>query len=121
MGEVITAIGNVCSSITGVGAVIALIALIISKARSPEKNQNKRIEECEKEIEGIKAQMVENKKEVERKFKKDLERLDNLEHGTMIIQKALLALLRHGIDGNDIDAMRNARDELETYLVEHKK
>ena len=33
------------------------------------------------------------------------------------MQRALLALLSHGIDGNEIDGMRRAKTELETYLT----
>ena len=32
-----------------------------------------------------------------------------------------MALLAHGIDGNDIDAMKKAKAELTDYLIQDKK
>ena len=32
--------------------------------------------------------------------------------------KALLALLRHGIDGNDVEGMKKVKSELEQYLID---
>ena len=46
------------------------------------------------------------------------ERLDKIEEVNTITQRALLALLAHGIDGNDIEAMRKAKAELTDYLIE---
>ena len=48
----------------------------------------------------------------------DYNRLNQLEEGNIITQRALLALLAHGIDGNDIEAMRKAKAELTDYLIE---
>ena len=49
---------------------------------------------------------------------KDFNRLNKLEEGNIVTQRALLALLAHGIDGNDIEAMRKAKAELTDYLIE---
>lgn len=97
---------SVCSCVTGVAAVVALAITLGRKVKSPAEEQDRRITLCE---EGI--------KEIRLKLDKDLIRLNHLEYGDRVTQKALLALLRHGIDGNDIDAMRAARDELDEYLV----
>lgn len=56
--------------------------------------------------------------ELESKSVKDFNRLNKLEEGNIVTQRALLALLAHGIDGNDIDAMRKAKAELTDYLIE---
>ena len=50
-------------------------------------------------------------------FRNDKARLDAIEEGNRVTQKALLALLSHGIDGNDVDSMRQAKGELEEYLI----
>jgi hypothetical protein len=44
-------------------------------------------------------------------------RLDGIEGGQRGDQRALLALLSHGIDGNDIDAMKDSKKELQNYLI----
>ena len=56
--------------------------------------------------------------ELERKSVNDYNRINQLEEGNIITQRALLALLAHGIDGNDIEAMRKAKAELTDYLIE---
>ena len=53
----------------------------------------------------------------EKKAREDYERLNQLEEGNAITQRALLALLAHGIDGNDIEAMKQAKAELTDYLI----
>ena len=37
---------------------------------------------------------------------------------TNLTMKALLALLKHSIDGNDTASMKKVRDELEEYLID---
>ena len=56
---------------------------------------------------------------LEEKAAADYERLNQLEEGNAITQRALLALLAHGIDGNDIEAMKQAKAELTNYLIGH--
>ena len=45
------------------------------------------------------------------------QRLTKSEHGSNVTMKALLALLSHGIDGNAIDPMKEAKAEIENYLI----
>ena len=96
-----------CGVITAVAAAAAIIFSLIKKAKAPNEQQNKRLEELEKKV-----------KDHDEFFGNDDKRLKNIEAGNRITQKALLALLSHGIDGNDIDSMRQAKEELQHYLIE---
>lgn len=51
-------------------------------------------------------------------FDSDLKRLEELEKGNKVTQKALLALISHALDGNDIDSLRRARTDLNDYLID---
>ena len=51
-------------------------------------------------------------------FDSDLRRLDKQEEGNKVTQKALLALISHALDGNDIDSLRKARTDLNDYLID---
>lgn len=51
-------------------------------------------------------------------FSKDLKRIETLEEGNKVTQKALLALLAHAIDGNNVDQLRKAEDDLKNYLID---
>lgn len=92
--------------ITGVAAVIVLIVNLVKKAKSPNEIQNHRLAELEKRVDLH-----------EEYFAKDFTRFESMERGNRVIQHAILALLAHGIDGNDIDSMRQAKHELEEYLI----
>ena len=47
----------------------------------------------------------------------DKKRLEEMEQGNKVTQRAILALLSHGIDGNDIEAMKAAKKELQDFLI----
>lgn len=50
-------------------------------------------------------------------FNRDLKRIEAIEEGNRVTQQALLALLNHAIDGNDIARVKKASDDLTEYLV----
>lgn len=80
---------------------------IFNLARSPKVKQDQRIADLERRM-----------AEHDDLFSKDNRRLLNIEEGNRVTQKALLSLLSHGIDGNSVDAMIKARDDLQKYLIE---
>jgi len=47
----------------------------------------------------------------------DKKRLDSLDEGNRATQRALLALLDHGIDGNNIEQMQHAKEALQNHLI----
>lgn len=53
----------------------------------------------------------------EKHFDDDLKRIRCIEEGNRITQRALLALLKHSIDGNEVEELKNASDELTRYLI----
>jgi len=97
-----------------VGLVLSIIALggyvlmAIQKIREPNNTQNKRLDALEKK--------VDRHSEL---FLNDLNRFEKMDAGNKIMQKCMLALLSHSIDGNDVDGMRTARKELNEYLINH--
>lgn len=54
---------------------------------------------------------------------KDNERIKGLEdqvkETTRIQNRALLQLMNHSLDGNHVDKLKQARDEMEDYLINH--
>lgn len=96
-----------CGIITATAGAFAVIYSLIQKAKSPNRMQNERLDKHEEWLKKHDA-MLDN----------DNKRLNNLEKSGTITMKALLALLKHGIDGNDVDGMRKVKDELEQYLID---
>lgn len=87
---------------------ILMIAMWIDKIKSPWSKQDARIDCLENRVNDL----YEN-------LSKGQDRIKELEKGTVVTQEALLALMTHSIDGNHIDELTKARDDLQTYLT-HK-
>lgn len=95
-----------CGVVSAVGGAVSYIAKAIKAARSPNAEQDKRLEKIEKDLERVHGFLDNDKK-----------RLDKLEEGNRVTQRALLALLGHGIDGNNQKQMLAAKEDLESHLI----
>ena len=82
------------------------IAKAVKAARAPNEEQDRRLTAAEKDIADIKGFLANDKK-----------RLDSLEEGNRVTQRALIALLGHGLDGNNQKEMATAKADLESYLI----
>lgn len=82
------------------------IAAAIKNAKAPNARQDERLTALEAW-----------RKEVDGKLESDLHRLDNIEAGNRASHQALLALLDHGIDGNNIKQMQDAKETLQQHLI----
>ena len=110
VGEIIlVTIGGIlalCGIITTVGNAIDKVVKWFKAAKSPTDNLADRVTD------------LENWKEtIDRKLAKDQQHFASIDNSNRVTQVALLALLDHGIDGNNIDQMRHAKDELQTHLI----
>ena len=101
-----------------VAAFLAAIVLIsnaaekvvkaVKAAKVPNDQQNDRLNALE-----------EWRKDVDRKLDRDNDRLRDIDSGNRVTQRALLALLDHGIDGNNIKQMQDAKEALQDHLINH--
>lgn len=82
------------------------IAKAIRIAKAPNIKQDERLDKVEKHLE-----------EVDQYLAADKRRLDSLDEGNRATQRALLALLDHGIDGNNIEQMKQAKTDLQNHLI----
>lgn len=58
------------------------------------------------------------REEVDRKLGADNKRIESLEEGNKVLCRGMLALLSHEINGNSIDKLQKAQEEITNYLVE---
>lgn len=65
------------------------------------------------------AELQEWRKGVDRKLGSDQKELKGMHDAHQAIFQALLALLDHGIDGNNITQMENAKTEVRNHLIRH--
>ena len=105
-GIVVGGILALAGVVTTLGSAAEKIAKVIRAAKAPNDEQDRRISDAEKDIRDIKGFIANDKK-----------RLDALEGGNRVTQRALLALLGHGLDGNNQKQMKEAKEELESYLI----
>ena len=97
---------GVASAIVLVSNAVEKIIKAVKAAKAPNDQQNARLDNLE-------AWRL----EVDRKLSSDNDRLSSIDNGAHVTQRALLALLDHGIDGNNLDQMQHAKEELQNYLI----
>ena len=101
------------STVLSIAAAIVLLSNAVEKivkavraAKAPNVQQDERLAELEKWRE-----------KVDRRLTNDDDRLSDIDSGNRVTQRALLALLDHGIDGNNIEQMQHAKEELQDHLI----
>lgn len=82
------------------------IVKVVKHAQAPNAKQDARLKDLEDRM-----------GDVEKKLEKDRQHFDSIDASNRVTQVALLALLDHGIDGNNIDQMQHAKEELQTHLI----
>jgi len=112
--QLIALILAVCGAIVTISAAIGVIAKALDKARAPEKEQNERLDAHEKRLNALDEIIVKFREY----FDNDDRRFKEIEKSNKVTQSALLALLKHSINGNDTESLKEARKNLEEYLIE---
>lgn len=104
--EVWTGILAVASAIVLLSNAAEKIGKAIQAARAPSQQLSKRMTEIEERMSAA-----------EKKLEKGQEHFEAIDASNRVTQVALLALLDHGIDGNNIKQMQSAKEELQTHLI----
>lgn len=92
--------------INTIGAAAEKVAKAVKAAKAPNNEQDARLDALEKWRESVDGRLT----------KGDLH-FRSLDDGSRVTQLALLALLDHGIDGNNITQMQHAKEELQNHLI----
>lgn len=103
----------IAAAIITVAGAVGVLANLFAKLKEPEKKQNDRIQHCEERLD--KMDVIVEK--FQSYFSNDDRRFKEIEEGNKITQTALLALLKHSINGNDTKALKEAEKSLEDYLI----
>lgn len=106
-------IENIWAIVAWVAAALILLATAGEKIagickilKAPDAAQDDRLANLENDVAKIKGYLENDKR-----------RLDTLSEGDKVTKHAILALLGHGIDGNNVDEMAQSKHELEKYLI----
>lgn len=106
--EIMSAVLAVASAIVLLSNAAEKIVKAVKAAKAPEERQNDKIKEIESRLEKVEDAVL-----LEESQLKDVIECNH------VITKGVLALLDHGINGNNIDQMKDARHDVETYLINH--
>lgn len=82
------------------------ISKVIAAVKKPKTDQDKRITQLEARVNAMEGFL-----------KNDKLRLDRMDEGQHVTMQALLALLDHNLDGNNIDQMQKAKEALQKHLI----
>lgn len=104
--EIWAVVAWVAAAIVLLGNASDRIAKAWKAAKAPNDEQNDRLDQLEEDV-----------KEMRKYLEEDKKRLDSQDESGRITQRALLALLAHGIDGNHVEQMEAAKEELQNHLI----
>lgn len=108
--ETLLLIGAVVVGLPGaintIGSAVEKVFKAKKAMAAPNEEQNKRLDELEKRM-----------TVAESKLNNDHEELTEIHESNRINALALIALLDHSLDGNNITQMQNAKDELNHWLA----
>lgn len=113
-GQLATMVLAVCAAIVTISAALGVIAKWISKAKTPEIEQNTRLDAIDKRLDEVDKTLATFREY----FTNDDNRFKAIEKSNKITQSALLALLKHALNGSDITSLKEAEKSLEEYLIE---
>lgn len=87
-------------------SAFTIIFNLVTKLREPDKRRDE-------EIKLLKDRVT----TLEKANRDSNDKFEGIEEGNKIIQTALLALLKHSLNGNDTTALKRAEEALENYLI----
>lgn len=93
----------------GIITIIGAVEKIVNAGRfinSPNIKQNKRLDALEARCD-----------KYDRFFDSDKQRLNDLEQSLSVLMQSQFALMSHAINGNDIDKLKKAHDDMLEYLT----
>jgi len=99
---------GLCGMIATIGGAVEKIAKARKAIKAPEERQDDRLTKVEQRLD-----------KVERKLENDKLAIADSKECNHVLTKGMLALLEHGINGNNIDQMKDAKNDVNTYLINH--
>lgn len=105
-GLVLGGLLALAGAINTMGSAFEKIAKARQAAKAPNARQDERLEKLEGRMDKVDEYLAQDKR-----------RLDTMDEGNRVTQRALLALLAHGIDGNNVEQMEKAKCALEEHLI----
>ena len=123
LADAVTWILSVCGAIAGIGAAIAVLVKFNTFLKKPNHEQDVKIEAMEEkitkmsgEVDAIKDLLASKDSQYMDLFKRDKAWLDAQENSMNMLLRANFALLGHALNGNNVEQMQSAFNDIQEYL-----
>lgn len=123
LADAVTWILSVCGAIAGIGAAIAVLVKFNTFLKKPNHDQDVKIEAMEEkitkmsgEVDAVKDLLTSKDSQYMDLFKRDKARLDAQENSMNMLLRANFALLGHALNGNNVEQMQSAFNDIQEYL-----
>lgn len=98
----------IATIVSTVGGAVEKVVKLRKAAKAPEVQQDAQIKDLATRIEKL-----------ERNMKQDEDQITDVRECNRVLTIGMLALLDHGINGNNIEQMQNAKAGVEAYLTSY--
>lgn len=123
LADAVTWILSVCGAIAGIGAAITVLVKFNTFLKKPNHEQDVKIEAMEEkitkmsgEVDAVKDLRASKDSQYMDLFKRDKARLDAQENSMNMLLRANFALLGHALNGNNVEQMQSAFNDIQEYL-----
>ena len=111
-------VAGICTAFTVIGAVIIKI---INVLRKPNIKQDEKLEEHEKWLNRHNKdfELIDEKlNEYNEYFLRDFKRFDIIESELRLLTRGMLLMIKHNLDGNDINDLQKLEKDITDHLIE---
>lgn len=106
LSEIWSVVAWIATGVVLIANAAEKVIAAVKLGRAPNVKQDERLDALEKW-----------RGEVDERLIRGNTHFDTIDEGNRVTQRALLALLEHGIDGNNTEKMVQAKEALETHLI----
>lgn len=110
-------VGSVMAGAITLDKVLDIIHKYVKKAKEPDNEQNKRLDNIETRLYAVETVQKDHKDALSR----DLRRFDELEDAIIISMKSNRALLGAQLTGDNMAAITESASEIDKFLFERRK
>ena len=111
---VVGILGSVCAGAITLDKVLDIIHKYIKKAKEPDAEQDKRLDEMDRRIGALEQGQLQHGAALTR----DLERFTEIDEVNRLTLEAVRALLESQLTGNNVAAMQASKAKIDNYLME---
>ena len=107
-------LGSLCAAAITIDKVLDIIHKYVKKAKEPDAEQDKRLDEMDRRISAIEQGQLQHSAALTR----DLGRFTEIDEVNRLTLEAVRALLESQLTGNNVVAMQASKEKIDNYLME---